>query len=199
MDSRRCDCWPFHSRCGYAATQEDVDEVVTWSVGEFCNDAQMVDPEEDRKGASLRYQFATRLPDGVFGGIAIYYEWREPDAGGPIIKTRVWVLSPDPDGIEMRYYTLHERAASALAGVHSGEDAKAAAANYSLDDLQGIPGNRLEPGIDPFVLTTSVGVLYLLIQLYTKSGSLAAAHYNRGNSDELFSKNSRCPGVAGIG
>jgi len=124
-----------------AETQADVEALVSWSVGEWSNAAQMAGPKADRQAASPRHLFVTRLADGVFGGTALYYEWREPDARGPIIRTRVWAFSPKPGGIEMRFYTLNESAAKPLAGVHSPEAAEAATVGLSLSDLHGHPDN----------------------------------------------------------
>jgi hypothetical protein len=128
-----------------AETQADVDRLTQWMSGEFSTARQVAEAGEPKAGEPkprLRAMFATVLNMPSIPGTALFVEWRDPDRDGPVSSQRVWTYAPTADGIDMRFYTLNQKARDTLTGVHRADDPRAGAAkDLAPADLNGYPDN----------------------------------------------------------
>ncbi|MDX2221838.1 MAG: CpcT/CpeT family chromophore lyase [Rhodospirillaceae bacterium] len=123
-----------------ADTQADVDRLMQWMSGEFSTAQQVAESAEPKP--RLRAMFATVLEMPDIPGTTLFVEWRDPDRDSPVSSQRVWTYTPTPEGIDMKFYTLNQKARDTLTGVHSAADPRAAAAKaLALSDLNGYPDN----------------------------------------------------------
>lgn len=121
-----------------AETQADVDRLMQWMSGEFSTAQQVAESAEPKP--RLRAMFAAVLDLPNIPGTALFVEWRDPDRDSPVSSQRVWTYTPTADGIDMKFFTLNQKARDALTGVHSAADPRAAAAKALVPaDFNGYP------------------------------------------------------------
>lgn len=118
-----------------ASSALTLEEAVNRTVGQYSTAPQAL----GGKG-KLSHVYVTRVAVPKIGPIALYLEWHEPDANGPVASQRIWSFHQTDKGVKMKFYTLKDSADKILRGVHKAGDGDAKAiAALSLDDLNGYP------------------------------------------------------------